>query len=200
MKSGERRAAIVQCAIQLFADKGFRGTTTRELAAAAGVTEPVLYQHFPSKKDLYSAIIEAKSVDVSSRGADLRESSSDVEFFTALANLILLRYEEDPQLSRLLFFSALEQHELSELFFERVYEGFYKLVASYIRRRIREGGFRKVNPEIAARSLLGMVSYHGQMALLFPGRFNLKKRRRLVVETAAIFLGGICAGPETSGS
>ncbi len=61
MKSEERRAAIVRSAIHLFAEKGFRGTTTRELAAAAGITEPVLYQHFRAKSDLYSAIIEAKA-------------------------------------------------------------------------------------------------------------------------------------------
>ena len=61
MKSDERRDAIVHSAIHLFAEKGFRGATTRELAAAAGVTEPVLYQHFRTKSDLYSAIIEAKA-------------------------------------------------------------------------------------------------------------------------------------------
>ena len=69
MKSAERRDAIVRSAIHLFAEKGFRGATTRELAAAAGVTEPVLYQHFRTKSDLYSAIIEAKAVEVSGHAA-----------------------------------------------------------------------------------------------------------------------------------
>ena len=60
MRGEERYAAIVRCAIRLFAEKGFRGATTRELASALGVTEPVLYRHFPTKRDLYNAIIEAK--------------------------------------------------------------------------------------------------------------------------------------------
>src|SRR2546421_4278336 len=113
MKSEERRAAIVREAIRLFADSGFRGTTTRKLAGALGVTEPVLYQHFPSKSDLYRAIIEAKAAEVHPQARPLRElarGSDDRAFFGALGELILRRYEEDPELSRLLFFSALEKH------------------------------------------------------------------------------------------
>src|SRR5687768_12871308 len=61
MPAEERRASIVSAACKLFAEKGFRGTTTRELAAAVGVTEPVLYEHFRTKRELYSAIIESKA-------------------------------------------------------------------------------------------------------------------------------------------
>ena len=194
MKSEERRAAIVQSAIHLFAERGFRGATTRELAASASVTEPVLYQHFRNKSDLYSAIIEAKSAEVSPQAAELHQlsqSNDDRAFFAALGDLILKRYEDDPELTRLLFFSSLERHELSDLFFERLYAGFFRLVANYIRRRIREGCFRKVNPEAAARGLIGMISYHGQLALLFPSRCKAPKRHRTVDEMLTIFLTGI---------
>src|SRR3954447_16478045 len=104
MKSEERRNTIVQSAIHLFAEKGFRGTTTRELAAAAGVTEPVLYQHFRTKSDLYSAIIEAKAAEVSDSAArldDHAELTDDRAFFGALGEIILRRYQDDPELSRL---------------------------------------------------------------------------------------------------
>jgi AcrR family transcriptional regulator len=63
LSSEERKRVIVEAAIQLFSERGFQGTTTRELAAAAGVTEPVLYQHFETKRDLYSALIETKSME-----------------------------------------------------------------------------------------------------------------------------------------
>ena len=154
MKSDERRAAIVQSAILLFAEKGFRGTTTRALASTLGVTEPVLYQHFSTKRELYTAIIEEKAREASVQVSGLKRlaaASDDRAFFAALGELILRRYEKDPELSRLLLFSCLERHELAELFFERLFQGAYRLVMDYIRRRIREGAFRKVNPEIAAR-------------------------------------------------
>ena len=196
MKSEQRRAAIVRSAIHLFAEKGFRGTTTRELAAAAGVTEPVLYQHFRAKSDLYSAIIEAKAAEATGNAAALAElarGGDDRAFFGALGDLILRRYQQDPELSRLLFFSSLERHELAELFFERLYSGFYKLVTSYIRRRVRQGAFRKVSPEVAARGLIGMISYHGLINLLFPGRFRVAEPRRIADEMVNVFLDGIAA-------
>jgi len=194
MKSDERRAAIVQSAILLFAEKGFRGTTTRALASTLGVTEPVLYQHFSTKRELYTAIIEEKAREATVQVSGLKRlaaASDDRAFFAALGELILRRYERDPELSRLLLFSCLERHELAELFFERLFQGAYRLVMDYIRRRIREGAFRKVNPEIAARGLIGMISYHGLVGLLFPGRFGKPNRRRVVDEMVTVFLGGI---------
>jgi TetR/AcrR family transcriptional regulator, transcriptional repressor of aconitase len=55
--SGEqRKRAIVEAALPLFAAKGFEATTTKEVARAAGVSEPLLYKHFPSKEALYNQI------------------------------------------------------------------------------------------------------------------------------------------------
>jgi AcrR family transcriptional regulator len=194
MKGEERRAAIVREAIRLFAEHGFHGTTTRKLAGALGVTEPVLYQHFPSKEDLYRAIIETKAAEVQPQAGQLRELArgpDDRAFLCALGELILRRYEEDPELSRLLLFSALEGHELAELFFERLYVGFFHLVTGYLRRRIREGAFRKVNPEVAARGLIGMISYHGLVGILYPGKLKRHDRRLVAAQMVTTFLDGI---------
>jgi len=57
LDSDGRRKAIVTAAVPLFARKGFAGTTTRELAAAAGVSEALLFRHFPSKQSLYREIL-----------------------------------------------------------------------------------------------------------------------------------------------
>ena len=58
LDSDDRRRAIVDAAVPLFARKGFAGTTTRELAAAAGVSEALLFRHFPSKQSLYREILQ----------------------------------------------------------------------------------------------------------------------------------------------
>lgn len=55
----DRRDAIVDAVRDVFAEKGFDGTTTRELARAAGVSEALLYRHFPSKESLYAAMCES---------------------------------------------------------------------------------------------------------------------------------------------
>src|SRR5262245_57452073 len=56
LSGAERRAAIVKAVQRVFAEKGFHGTTTRELADAAGVSEALLFRHFPNKEALYSAM------------------------------------------------------------------------------------------------------------------------------------------------
>ena len=57
LDSDDRRKTIVDAAVPLFARNGFAGTTTRELAAAAGVSEALLFRHFPSKQLLYREIL-----------------------------------------------------------------------------------------------------------------------------------------------
>ena len=55
----ERREAIIAAVRGVFAEKGFHGTTTRALAQAAGVSEALLFKHFPSKEALYSAVLRS---------------------------------------------------------------------------------------------------------------------------------------------
>jgi AcrR family transcriptional regulator len=57
LDSDERRSAIVRAAVPLFARKGFASTTTREIAEAAGISEALLFKHFPSKQHLYDEIL-----------------------------------------------------------------------------------------------------------------------------------------------
>jgi AcrR family transcriptional regulator len=59
LSSKERKQAIVEAVRGVFAENGFDGTTTRALAKAAGVSEALLYKHFPSKESLYAAMLDA---------------------------------------------------------------------------------------------------------------------------------------------
>jgi AcrR family transcriptional regulator len=58
MAAADRRLHLIETAIRLFTDGSYRGTTTAEIARAAGVSEPILYRHFSSKRDLYLAALE----------------------------------------------------------------------------------------------------------------------------------------------
>src|SRR5215218_162631 len=58
LPAGERKAAVLDCACGIFSTGSYRGTTTAEIARRAGVTEPVLYRHFASKRDLYLAVLD----------------------------------------------------------------------------------------------------------------------------------------------
>jgi AcrR family transcriptional regulator len=58
LTAGERRQAVLDTACRVFSDSSYRGATTAEIARAAGITEPILYRHFGSKRDLYLACLD----------------------------------------------------------------------------------------------------------------------------------------------
>lgn len=54
----ERRAALMDVALEVFSSRSYRGATTAEIAREAGVTEPILYRHFGSKRELFLACLD----------------------------------------------------------------------------------------------------------------------------------------------
>jgi len=58
LPANQRRAQLLDTAAEVFAVRGYSGATTAELAEAAGVSEPIIYRHFKSKKDLFIALVE----------------------------------------------------------------------------------------------------------------------------------------------
>src|SRR5579871_6832586 len=60
MQGVDRRRQLLVSAIECFARKGFSGTKTKDIAAAAGVSEAILFRHFASKEDLYHAILDSR--------------------------------------------------------------------------------------------------------------------------------------------
>jgi AcrR family transcriptional regulator len=193
MSAEDRRAAIVEAAVRLFSERGFRGTTTRALADAVGVTEPVLYEHFKSKRDLYCAIIDTKSQEGFARAAQQLEpyvqARDDRALFTRVGEFVLRSFSEDPAYSRLLLSVALEDPELGNLFYERQREA-REALACYIRRRTEEGAFIAIDPALAARAFIGMFAFHGMQALLYRDDFV---KVPVVEGMVDIFLKGIAA-------
>lgn len=163
-----RKAGIIASAASLFAEKGFNGTKTKEIAARAGVSEALIFKHFPSKEDLYAAILAEESPvpALLSSVKNLAEKRKDVEVFHLIANTIV-GGAPDQELMRLILFSALEGHELSDMFFQNHIRVFYDFLAGYIQQRIDEGAFQPLPPLIAARSFMGMLIYHRLLTVLF---------------------------------
>jgi AcrR family transcriptional regulator len=64
LPAAERREQLLDTAAVLFAERGYARTTTAQLARAAGITEPVLYRHFDSKRDLFIALIDRTGAEV----------------------------------------------------------------------------------------------------------------------------------------
>ena len=194
LSADQRRAAILGAAVRLFSERGFRGTTTRALAQACGVSEPVLYEHFRSKRDLYIAIIDAKSQEGVARGYPLLEplakAKDDRALFVALGRFVVQCLIDDHAYTRLAYSVALEDPELGGVFYERQRSA-REAIACYIDSRIRDGVFRSVDPLIAARAFLGMIIQHGISRTLFLDRSLQTDDAAVVEQMVDLFLGGI---------
>jgi AcrR family transcriptional regulator len=189
------RDKILEAAMKLFSEKGFSGTTTKEIAEKAGVNEALIFRYFSTKRDLYGAIIERKIEEEPRIELPLetfKETRDDWLIFKSLAMRMFERMENDPSFIRLLYFSALEGHELSDMFFDTYVQYVRMLLSDYIEGRISEGAFKNVDPLLAARAFIGMVVNYtiGQELFGEKKREGLKKEE--VAETfVGIFLEGI---------
>ncbi len=192
----ERRRQIIDTAVQLFSRKGFSGTTTREVAKAAGVSEATLFKHFSTKEDLYVAIIEAKaqSEQIWSSVVQAAERQDDREVLTILATETIERTRADSSLLRLLFFSALEGHALSDMFFRSRMTTVDVFLGRYIAGRIAAGAFRAVEPMQAAWDFLGMITVHVLRTELFGQKSPSDLATTAVVDQmVSLFLQGVRA-------
>jgi TetR/AcrR family transcriptional regulator len=208
MPGEERRHQILAVAVRLFSERGFRGTTTKEIAHAAGVSEAMVFRHFATKEELYAAILEHMACssgvkfDPSEVAPEAISRKDDRAVFETLALKALEFHDDDPDFQRLLLHSALEKHELAQMFFDRVVLKFYQFLGEYIRERQRDGAFIEVDPAIVIRSFIGMVMHHSLNNNLWD-----PKRRLLNIsnESAAkhftnILLNGITAPMSKSGN
>jgi AcrR family transcriptional regulator len=206
VSSPVRRQQILDVATRLFAESGYRGTTTREISLAVGINEALLFRHFPNKEELYWAVLDAKRR--SGRGKEIlaeqlsapsETPAAERQKFVSIAENILRSLRGDLTLFRLLLFSALENHCLADRFFRRYVAEYYETLADYIRRRIRAGTWRCVDPLLAARAFLGMVFYHSLIQDIFGVRSHRDfPFRRVATTITDIWLEGMLHRPKSN--
>jgi AcrR family transcriptional regulator len=98
----ERRAALLETASRLFSEGSYRGTTTADIAREAGVTEPVLYRHFASKRDLYLACLDSAWAGVRALWDEALQAEPDPGLWVATMGRSFLESEaERPLISHL---------------------------------------------------------------------------------------------------
>jgi AcrR family transcriptional regulator len=192
-----RRQQLIDAAMRLFSVQGFDGTTTREIAEAAGVNEAIIFRHFPSKEDLYWAVVSSR-IQASGRKQRLKEliasGGDEREVLAAIAETWLRRTRKDAALSRLLLFSALRNRKLSDQFFRTYIVEAFDLLSEYFRRAANRRRFRNVDPVVAARGFLGMIAYHNLVQEIFGGgRYQRFNAHVLGKQLADIWLDGIGA-------
>jgi AcrR family transcriptional regulator len=203
MTAEDRRLQILRLAVSLFSQRGFGGTTTKEIAQAAGVSEAMVFRHFATKQELYTAILDHKACSGDSMNpeqmvAEALKQKDDRAVFEQLARGALDHHECDPEFQRLLLHAALEGHELAEMFFEKFVRRVYELLGGYITERQRDGAMVKIDPAIVVRSFIGMIIHHSLNNNLWDPKRRLLKisNQEAAKHFTDILLNGISTGDE----
>jgi AcrR family transcriptional regulator len=142
LPAAERRRALVDTALRVFAEGSYRGTTTAEIAREAGVSEPILYRHFASKRELYLACLEESwhaLRAVWDRAIENAESSH--EFLPAMSGCYLSMRDAKHRVAELWMQATVEAADDPEVrrFLRRQLREVRDYVADVIRRCQAEG-------------------------------------------------------------
>lgn len=162
MAANDRHRQLLRSAIDCVARNGFGGTKTKDIAAAAGVSEAILFRHFATKEDLYHAILDMK--EGGDGGKELMRQMEtcaarrdDAGVFGAIARAIFTSFREDPAFHRLILYAMLEGHLMASLFHKRLGAGFQDFLRRYVVLRQAEGAFRAGDPDLVLTFAVGTV-------------------------------------------
>ena len=198
MHGEDRRQQLLDVAVDVFARQGFGGTKTKDIAAAAGVSEAIVFRHFSSKEDLYHAILDAKEdkhgapefVDILRTFADRRD---DAGLFQYVGSAIVRSFREDPAFHRLMLYASLEGHLLAGLFRERFGLPIIDYLRRYIVLRQKEGAFRAMDPQIAVMFMTGSIMHLAMVRHVFQCKKPHISEDTAVREMVAMALTGLMA-------
>jgi TetR/AcrR family transcriptional regulator len=192
----DRRRQLLDTALDFFSRKGFEGATTKQIAAAAGVTEAIIFRHFPSKQALYNAVLdyhhESGEVDAAlAHWKPLMDANDDIGLFRSLIEHVIQGYRRDARVHRALLFAALEGHQTGIAQHRERSLPIFELLCQYVVRRQGEGAIR---PDIPAGavvgSLVGAAAHYGMMTEFFGFR-NMSSDSAVAHSFLDILLHGI---------
>jgi AcrR family transcriptional regulator len=195
MPGEDRRRQLLRVAVESFAQNGFSGTKTKDIAAAAGVSEAILFRHFASKEDLYHAILDEKEATMGDRWFvemnELAERRDDRGLFQHVGRQLIRSFREDAAFHRLLLYASLEGHLLADLFHERFGLPMGDFLRRYVTLRQQEGAFRECDPGAAVMFAIGSM-VHYAMARHVLGAKNFPHAEETIVDQFVdLILGGL---------
>jgi len=151
---------LLSVAAGLFAKYGYDGISTRDIAAAAGVSEITVYRHYPRKRDLYCSVLECELSKIHLRGDLLAHVADSPDMRSALDRtyeVIEQTLGHSPSLLRLIQFSTLEVRGDVEPLLRRYLTQLIEVLAGYLKPWIERGELRDIQPRSLVLSLVAIV-------------------------------------------
>jgi AcrR family transcriptional regulator len=159
----ERRAQIIDVALDIFAEKGFTGTRTKDIAKKAKISETLIFQHFKTKAKLYheALIYLFSGHPVMPELADKIAQCDDFGVLSTLAGHMIHHSRRDPRIIRLAIWNGLEGLRLAEKHGHHKADDSHQspeqALTNYIQERVRSGAFRSLDPELVTRLFIQTI-------------------------------------------
>lgn len=188
----DSRQLILDAALMLFSEKGFSGTTTREISQRAGFAEGTVFRYFPTKKDILIALAKPPALEELQKVMESLPNRDEEENLRRILENRLTTIAKNKNLIKVIITEAQFHEEIKEHLFQNVGAHVLGVLAGYVEKRMEDGAFRKADPLIVTRILVGMMA---SLALsenfLLMEDFDEKKRQVYLEEIIHIFLHGI---------
>jgi len=188
------RTRILKAAQKLFAAQGFDGTTTRDLAQAAGVAEGTLFRHFTNKKAILIEVATQGWVEILT---DLLTELSEMGSYKAVAQVMKRRmwnFRKNADLMRVCFMEAQFHPDLRDRIQSEVIGKMTDVAEAFFQTAMDRGIYRRTNPKIVAQVFLGMFAVAGfsHNTLMEPDA-SPQAMQEMAEGLADIFLNGVLA-------
>jgi len=153
-----RPAEILDAALALFVEKGFKTTKMEDIAKAAGVTKGTPYLYFENKEDIFKAVIRENLVTRLAGFAELVQQfdGSSADLLRLMMRRWWLEVGESPLggICKLMFAEATNFPELARFYHAEVIEPSHQMLLQVLRRGIARGEFRSINPDAVVDTLV----------------------------------------------
>ena len=190
-RSEETRSNILDASIHLFAVQGFDRTTVSEICSEAGVSKGAFFHHFPTKQDVFMQVLENWLAALDVQLKSMIDTSSTVsDGLLQMASLTKVIFNQsNGQLGMFLEFWEQARHD-PDVWKATIepYRRYTRLFATYLRRGIKEGSIREVDPDVAARMIVSMAVGFLLQNLMDPTATDWENA---VVESMQVLLKGL---------
>ena len=188
----ETRTRILQAAQRLFARQGYDGTTTRDLAQAAGVAEGTLFRHFPNKKAILVEVATQGWIEILT---DLLTELSEMGSYKAVAQVMrrrMLNLHQNIDMLRVCFMEAQFHPDLRDRIQLEVVDKMTDVAEAFFQTAMDRGIYRPMNPKVVARIFLGMFTIAGfSQDTVMGEKASPKAMQEMAEGLADIFLNGV---------
>lgn len=192
----ERKIAILEAALLVFSQKGYKAATNKEIAQEAGITAAALYWYFPSKEELFRAVVEhqrGKLIHVGSLLELLKDlPPEDVLKRMVLGVASMVQEERHLRFARLMISELSRDEHLARVLEKDLVEPMVFLVRDYLAYQMKLGRLRSSDPGLAAQLFVSSIMVTiGMRSMLHHERLAHVTDEQLATDAVTIFLKGL---------